>query len=245
MAIIDINCDLGEGSRLTDCDYDKQLMAYIDRCNIACGGHAGSTEIIQVSLQNAAKYKLKIGAHPGYADKANFGRTSLKLDWSQLQDMLLGQLALFFQCASETRVSVEHIKLHGALYNDVEKSPLLATKVVQLIQTHYPQQQLLGLTGACLQQACLAHKQPFLREGFMDRRYKDTGQLTPRSQEGAVLQQPQDVLQQAKQLLRQQPVHTDSGNQLQLEVDSICLHGDTSGALTLARSLKQTRLTGY
>lgn len=244
MPNIDINCDLGEGNKLQDCDYDQQLMAYIHRCNIACGAHAGSAEIMQLSMQNASKHHLKIGAHPGYADKQNFGRRSLDISWSQLQDMLLEQLELFFHCAKKSDATVTHIKLHGALYNDAEQSPALATQIVQLLQQHYPQQQILGLAGGCVQQACQTLQHSFLREGFMDRRYLDSGQLTPRSQPGAVIQQQALVVEQAQQLLKRQPISTNSGHRLHLEVDSICLHGDTPGALELAKSLKQILQAG-
>lgn len=233
----DINCDLGEGSQLADCEHDAQLMALISRCNIACGAHAGSTQIMQRSIYNAQAQGIKIGAHPGYADPQHFGRRSLNLPWSQLRESLLAQLDNFFDLAQSCGAQVEHIKLHGALYNDVESNPSLAMQVAGLIKQHFKGVSLLGIANGCLQTACAELDLTFLREGFIDRRYTDKGLLTPRSQTGAVLTEPEAIVEQALGLIEQQAVLTDSGKRLSIEVDSLCLHGDTPGALNTAQQL--------
>lgn len=236
---VDINCDLGEGATLADCQRDVQIMALIDRCNIACGGHAGNAEIMQQSLQNAAALKLRTGAHPGYADKANFGRVSMLLDWSELEQMLLAQLNEFFTQANRIGVTVSHIKLHGALYNDTEQSPQLAQQITALCQRHYPGVALLGIANGCLQSACKQAQVPFIREGFIDRRYLDNGLLVPRSQPGAVLTEVSEIVEQAVNLAQGKGVICHSGKPLALQVDSLCLHGDSPLALAVAQALKK------
>ena len=121
MKYIDINCDLGEGKSLIDCEHDAMLMPYISSCNIACGGHAGNESIIKQSLLNAQKNGLKIGAHPGYEDKENFGRVSLDIKSEDLVSSIKKQLSLFLNISNQLGISIHHIKFHGALYNDLER----------------------------------------------------------------------------------------------------------------------------
>lgn len=237
--MLEINCDLGEGSTAADCQQDARLMPYIQRVNIACGGHAGNSQTMRLSLQNAKQYRLLIGAHPGYADKANFGRVSPGLDWSHIVLGLQQQLSDFFAIAAQLGCEVNHIKLHGALYNDVEASAELAAHYAQWVAQSYPHVALLGLAGGQLQQACSSNGHLFIAEAFMDRRYLPNGHLMPRREVGSVLEKESEVVQQALAISHGSRVICADGSALSIKADSLCLHGDTPGALALARRLAE------
>jgi len=237
---IDINCDLGEGDKRQDCERDALLMPYLTRCNIACGGHAGNQLTMQQSLINARAHGLKVGAHPGYADKAHFGRRSISLPFNQLSDSLCRQIDQLLALAARENMQLEHIKCHGALYNDAEKSFELSEKLVDLFKNRYPDLAILGLAQGHLQQAAASQQQTFIREGFIDRAYQLNGQLLPRNQAGAVHEESHRAITQALALATRKPLQTVDGQELIVRVDSICLHGDNPQTLAIARKLFST-----
>jgi UPF0271 protein len=234
---IEINCDMGEGLTQHDCEQDALLMPYISRCNIACGGHAGNVFTMTQTLRNAKQYGLKCGAHPGYPDPENFGRVSITISHELLLASVLKQIQQLDNIASELGQTLEHIKLHGALYNDAEKSASLAAVLCQALADHYPYLSLLGLAGGAMQVAAKQHGLTFLREGFMDRAYLGSGQLAPRNLPGAVYQQPHQCIDQVLAMLRKTPLVALDGESLVLEVDTLCLHGDGAIALKLIKTL--------
>jgi UPF0271 protein len=235
---VDINCDLGEGQNIADCVQDALLMPYISRCNIACGGHAGNPLTMQETLRNAQSHGLICGAHPGYADKANFGRTSLSISTSELIESVVAQISELQQQANKLAISLSHVKLHGALYNDAEKSPQLAFNICQMLASLFPQLTVLGLPQGAMQSAAQQHGLVFLREGFMDRAYLGSGQLAPRSQAGSVYENTEQCIAQVIALLNGDEIVTFDNQPLRLQVDSICLHGDSKIAVDLASRLK-------
>jgi 5-oxoprolinase (ATP-hydrolysing) subunit A len=201
MHFVDINCDLGEGQTLDDCAQEAKLMPYISRCNIACGGHAGNTLTMQHTLHNAKQYKLKCGAHPAYPDKANFGRTSLLISSAKLLESLKMQITALQQLAHGMAIDLNHIKLHGALYNDAEKSIELAMMICQMLALDYPHLVVLGLPQGAMRNASQYYGLKFLCEGFMDRAYLGNGQLAPRTHEGAVYQNVEQSIEQVMAML--------------------------------------------
>ncbi|WP_340678093.1 5-oxoprolinase subunit PxpA [Paraglaciecola sp.] len=234
---IDINCDMGEGLSQHDCEQDALLMPYISRCNIACGGHAGNIFTMAQTLNSARHHGLKCGAHPGYPDPDNFGRISIKLSHEQLLDNVLKQIQQLDKIATELGQTLGHIKLHGALYNDAEKSTSLASVLCQALAQDYPNLTVLGLAGGAMQVAAKQHGLTFLREGFMDRAYLVSGQLAPRTLPGAVYQKPQQCIAQVMAILKQTELVTLDGESLLLKVDTLCLHGDSAIALELVKTL--------
>lgn len=240
MPSVDINCDLGEGQSPADCAQDALLMPYLSRCNIACGGHAGSSLTMQQTLQNALQHKLKCGAHPGYPDKANFGRISLTISTGALLESLCAQITALLEQASALDVKLEHVKLHGALYNDAEKSADLARAICRMLALSFPQLSVLGLPQGAMQVAAQQHGLGFMREGFMDRAYLTNGHLAPRSLTGAVYERPKQCIKQVLDILLSQELQTLDKQPLRIEVDSFCLHGDSPIALKLAKSLQTT-----
>lgn len=236
---IDINCDLGEGQTPAEGENDALLMPYISSCNIACGGHAGSLETIEIAIRNALQHQLKVGAHPGYPDPANFGRNSSPLSVNEIVESLRQQLALFQSVVNKNNASLNHIKLHGALYNDVERDRELADVIADYFFTDFPDTHIYGLAQGHFQQVCEAKNLNFIPEGFMDRRYQPDGKLTPRSELHAIITQNEHCIQQAIALAKKQAIETSSGEFISLSVETICLHGDNENALTIARHLHQ------
>lgn len=236
---IDINCDLGEGKFISHCKHDAQIMAYISRCNIACGGHAGSLRSIRLSLQNAQSHDIQAGAHPGYQDSENFGRLSQSLPWFRLRDMLEPQIQLISDIAAQENIILHHIKLHGALYNDTERNPQQADHIAHWVSQHHSHLTVIGLAGGCLEKACAKWNQSFIREGFMDRRYLKNGQLSPRILPDSVINTPEDAISQAMALALGENIPTLDGGILNIPVDTICLHGDNPHSLELASALHQ------
>ena len=237
---IDINCDLGEGYSHQDCQKDALLMPFISSCNIACGGHAGNDLTIRESLLNAEHNGLKIGAHPGYPDKENFGRKSIQLSKVEIEQTLRFQIDKLLDVAEQLQITVQHIKLHGALYNDVEKDPALAFKVATLIQQFYSSKKVLGLAGGELARACSELELDFIAEAFIDRSYQLNGQLTPRNQAGSLITDQQKSIDQAIALATKNSIISIDGYEITPNADSICLHGDNPQALTLIKGISKS-----
>ena len=234
---IDINCDLGEGATASDCAQDARIMRYISRANIACGGHAGNATTMALSLENALKHGVIAGVHPGYPDPENFGRVSLPMETEALIAALNEQIATLSHHATQQGIKLDHLKLHGALYNDAEASDELASGIVRFVHEEFPQLKILGLANAAMEKAAANLGHPFLREGFMDRRYLNHARLAPRALPGSVIETFDDCLLQVLALARGTTFHSIEGEALAFVVDSICLHGDTAGAEKIAREL--------
>ncbi len=236
---IDINCDLGEGSSLLDGDNDALLMPFLSSCNIACGGHAGNLKTIEHSIKNALQHQLKIGAHPGYPDRDSFGRESLGLSVDGVVESLRQQLDLFLGVLNNNNATLNHIKLHGALYNDVEYDRALADVVSDYFVEGFPDVHIVGLAQGQFQKVCENKNIKFIPEGFMDRRYQTNGSLLPRTETGAVITEERQCIQQALALARSQPVVSSTGALISPEVETICVHGDNENALSIIRELHQ------
>lgn len=235
----DINCDLGEDTSVHALAIDAKIMHFISRCNIACGGHAGDLNSMQVSLQNAQQAGIKVGAHPGYADKHHFGRKSLwpGISLYQLLESIEQQISTLCQVAGQCSMTLDHIKLHGALYNDAERDIVLANAIVERVQQAHPSLAILGLANGAMQRACATAKHTFLREGFMDRAYLSTGQLVSRHLPGAIHCEEEEVVTQLLQLVEGGPLRCYDDAELVIQVDSICLHGDHPNALGVAQRI--------
>ncbi len=234
---IDINCDLGEGSTLLDGDNDALLMPFLSSCNIACGGHAGNSITVDYAIKNALQHQLKIGAHPSYPDLESFGRKSLSLSADKVVASLRQQLDLFLIAVNENDAKLNHIKLHGALYNDVEKDRDLANAIADYFSETFPNIHIYGLAQGRFQTVCEDKNLRFIPEGFIDRRYQTDGSLLARSETGAVLTQNNQCIQQALAFAKGQPIVSSTGALISPEVETICLHGDNENALAIAREL--------
>ena len=228
---IDLNCDMGEGETEASAALDRELMQFISSCSIACGGHAGSEHSMRQTAASALNAGLRIGAHPSYPDRENFGRQSMSISESALSAAITEQTAALKAIVTELGGELSFVKPHGALYNDMARDAELTSLVVTTIKAFDPTLKIMGLAGSHCSAICEDLAMPFLGEAFADRRYADDGQLSPRSQDGAVITEPETAVEQIMSIVEQARVESINGKWLPLQAQSICVHSDTPGAL--------------
>jgi len=234
---MDLNADMAEGSGPEGWAADASLLDAVTSANIACGGHAGDAETMRRACDAALERGVRIGAHPGYGDRENFGRTELNLEPDAIVEQVGEQIALLKEIAAEAGGAVTHVKLHGALYHRALRDDELATALAELIAGLASPPVVLAPASGALVDAARARGLRCAAEGFADRAYDAAGLLVARDQPGSVLVQ-NDALAQAILLAREGKVVANDGTQLEVEVDSLCVHGDTPGALELALALR-------
>ncbi len=220
----EINCDLGEGI-----PNEKELFPLIDTASIACGGHFGDENTISESIALALEYEKKIGAHPSYPDQKNFGRKTMKISDKDLQKSILIQLLKFEQLAEKAGLPMDHIKFHGALYNDASANPELADRLTDFIANHFHNTPLFTSPHSQLEKYAMQKGLRNRTEVFGDRRYLDNYQLLPRSVFGSHMITEAEISPQLKTLLGRGYVLSDLGKKLKLKPDTICFHGDNPG----------------
>lgn len=229
---MDINCDLGEGFGC-----EEAILPFINSANIACGLHAGSPTEMANTVELAKKLGVKVGAHPSWNDRANFGRTVQHLAPAEIIALISYQLGALDAICRQANYPMIHVKPHGALYNQAGTDPLIAKAIIDAIQTFNPLLHLFALSNSTLaklgREAGLIVKE----EAFADRRYTSNGQLAPRSFANSVLTDRDDVLEQVDLLVRSQQVYTTENTTLKLHADTICIHGDGPTALELAKAV--------
>ncbi len=230
--MIDLNADLGEG-----CGNDAEIMKYISSCNIACGGHTGDETSMREAMQLAKLNHVRIGAHPSYPDKENFGRASLDISATDLEESLRDQLQTIKRVASELGVPIVHVKPHGALYNDAASSEHLSWNIINVSRDVLPQAAIMGPPNSQLQKVAHAQSRKFIAEGFADRRYLQDGTLTPRSLGNAVITEIEALKTQALAMAQGNPLSCEGGKNITLDIDTICLHGDNASAIENAKQV--------
>ena len=228
---IDLNCDMGEGETDASAALDRELMRFISSCSIACGGHAGSEHTMRRTAASALDAGLRIGAHPSYPDRENFGRQSMSISASALSVAITEQTAALKAIVTELGGELSFVKPHGALYNDMARDAELTSLIVTTIKEFDPTLKIMGLAGSHCRAICEDLAIPFLGEAFADRRYADDGQLSPRSQIGAVITEPETAVTQILSIVEHARVESINGKWLPLQAQSICVHSDTPGAL--------------
>ena len=228
---IDFNVDVGEGI-----GNEAQIIPLVSSVNIACGGHAGDEKIIKEVLTLAKIHNVRVGAHPSFPDKANFGRVPMNISFSDLSLSLKNQIDLLEVVANEELVDITYIKPHGALYHLACNEREFAQLLIELAGRRYS---LMGLPNSLLQELCASNGVDFIKEGFSDRAYESNGDLRKRSLEGSVLSDISDVSKQVFDLIKGK-ITSFSGESLNLNIDSICFHGDHDGAEKLIKEVVQT-----
>jgi UPF0271 protein len=218
---IDLNADVGE-----ECGQDIPLMQCITSANIACGAHAGNRAVMQETVLLARDFGVSIGAHPGYEDRENFGRKAVQLSMEKITDLIKKQVTLLAEVAMHAGICLRHVKPHGALYNVAVKNRDIADAIVKGVASVDRNLIVLGLPGSELVAAAEAGGLRAAREAFADRAYRDDGTLVPRSESGAIIHDPTEVLTRVVPMARRS------------DIDTICVHGDTPGAAQLASRIR-------
>ena len=232
-AVIDLNCDLGEGGGA-----DAALLPLITSVNIACGAHAGDEATMRATVQAALRHGVAIGAHPGFADREQFGRRELVLSFSEIVTLVRDQVEALQTIAAAEGTRLSHVKPHGALYNLAAHDRVVAEAIAEAVARVDDRLWLYGLAGGQLLEAGRAHGLRVASEVFADRTYQADGSLTPRDRPGAVLGQVVDVVAQVVRLVREGRVRTSTGEDVSVVADTVCLHGDGAGALAFASGVR-------
>ena len=225
---IDINCDVGEGVA-----HEDLLFPHISSCSIACGGHTGNTDSIKAAALLAKKHMVKIGAHPSYPDTINFGRKVIDITDQELQDSVSAQLDEFTRVIVEEGLLMNHIKPHGALYNQIAKNKRLAVVFLEAIEAYRAEAMLYAPFGSQVAEEANRRGFRIKYEAFGDRNYNDDLSLVSRTQSNALIESPEVVAEHLYRMIAEKHVKTISGKKVALRANTFCIHGDTSSALEI------------
>lgn len=235
---VDLNSDMGEGFGPWTMGDDAALLGVISSANIACGMHAGDPDVMAATMQMAQGAGVGIGAHPGFADLKGFGRRRQHLPRAELANLLRYQFGAAQAVALGAGARVRHLKLHGALSNMSCEDIEMARWCYDAVLSVDPQVIIMVLAGTAQQRAVEALGCRWASEIFADRAYNDDATLVDRALPGAVIHDPAHAAERMREMLRAEAIITASGAHLDVPIDTICLHGDTPGAVTMARAVR-------
>lgn len=240
MARIDLNSDLGEGYGAWTMGDDAAMLAVVSSANVACGFHAGDPAGILSTLREAAARGVAVGAHVGYPDRVGFGRRPMDVAPADLEADVIYQIGALQGLARAAGTRVSYVKPHGALYNTIAHDARQAAAVIAGVRAVDPSLVLMGLAGAPVLAQAQAAGLAVMAEAFADRAYQPDGQLVSRREAGAVLHDPALVAARMLRLATEGVIETVDGSSLRLEAGSICVHGDSPGAVAMARQIRET-----
>lgn len=235
---IDLNCDLGESFGAWRMGDDDNAMRHISSANIACGLHAGDPTTMRATVAAAVRYKVAIGAHPSLPDLQGFGRREMQVSPAEVHAMVLYQIGALSAFATAAGARLRHVKPHGALYNMSARDPAIADAIAEAVSGFDAGLILVGLSGSESIKAAERRGLHAANEVFADRRYRADGSLMPRSLPGAVIDDMDHAVAQALDLATRGEVVADDGSLVQVQADTLCLHGDRADAADFARRLR-------
>jgi len=239
---IDLNSDLGEMPDPQSVARDIEILSVVTSCNIACGGHAGDGQSMQTMVEQAVIKDVRIGAHPSYPDRENFGRKTIKMDDITLHQSLTEQIKSLAVIALKLEAKVTYVKPHGALYNDCTNDKDLAALIVDIVKEIDPSLSIMGLAHSHIEKAALNNDINFISEAFIDRRYTSDARLVSRTNQGAVITDIYKQKEQAIALAKGNEIYCNDDSQIAISAQSLCMHSDTPNALQNAIMIKQCLL---
>lgn len=229
---LEINCDLGEGL-----SNDALLMPFLGSCNIACGGHAGDKETMETTIALAKKHQVKVGAHPSFPDRENFGRKFIDIPDAELKQSLIDQIRLFQYVANKHGLPIHHIKPHGALYNLAAKDPKTSQLITSIMVEHFPETALYCPPFSEMEKSAKAKGIKVVREVFADRHYNPDLSLVARCHPNASIQDAAEAAAHVQDMMFRHRIKTMDGQFLPIEADTICIHGDNPNALAILKAI--------
>ena len=238
MMRIDLNADVGESFGAYSIGDDAGLMTSVTSANVAAGFHAGDPTVLRATVRLAKASGVAVGAHPGFPDLIGFGRRDLHVTPSEAEDLVLYQVAAVAGVAAAEGIRLQHVKPHGALYNLAARDGSIAAAIARAVAAFDSSLLLFGPPGSRLLEAARAAGLGVAAEAFVDRAYRPDATLVPRSEAGAVIHEPTTVLDRARRLVKDAVVMAVDGSPLMLAADTLCIHGDTPGASTLAAHVR-------
>ena len=238
MTAIDLNSDVGESFGRWTLGDDAAMFHSVSSANVACGFHAGDPSVIRRTCREAAAAGVAIGAHVGYRDLAGFGRRFLDISPGELADDVVYQIGALQALVSVEGARVQYVKPHGGLYNAIVAHTAQAQAVVDAVKSVDPSLPIMGLPGSKVLRLAEAAGLRAVTEAFADRAYNPDGSLVSRSIPGAVLEDPDQVAEHVLRMVTESAVRTIDGSVLKIRAESICVHGDSPGAVAMATAVK-------
>ena len=235
---MDINCDMGEIPRLLKNNVYSDLMDHVTSINLACGGHAGDVSMMRKLVRIAKRKNVRIGAHPSYPDRENFGRLELEMDPEELLRSICEQVRSLIRVAEEESVSISHIKPHGALYNQAAKDTHLARVIGNAVDRVSPDLDIMCLSGSLMVKILEDMGLKVVQEAFADRTYERDGGLRDRGSDRALITDPQKAADQARSIIEDKKIITFDGSEISLEAQTLCVHSDTPNAIAIAQEVR-------
>ena len=236
---ININCDLGESSKLHSTKNDTLLLEIVNSANIACGYHAGDRPTMEKTVEISKKNNVSIGAHPSFKDPENFGRKRLNLPSNEIKKLVIDQINILSNVANNKGMKVTHVKPHGALNNMACENYDLAKVLSEAIIQVNKELIFLVPTGSQMEKAGKKLGMKIAAEIFADRNYEDDGNLVSRSKDNAMITDPEAAKEHVIKMVENQTLNCYSGKQIPCEIDSICVHGDGENAVSTAKEIKE------
>jgi 5-oxoprolinase (ATP-hydrolysing) subunit A len=240
MTTIDLNCDLGEGFGAWEMGNDPAMIELATSVNVACGFHAGDPDIMRHTVELAKARGVSVGAHPGYRDLHGFGRRPMPgLKSSEIENLIAYQIGALQAIATSAGYKVTHVKAHGAISNVACEDDMTARAIANGIKAVDPNLIFVVLANSKLVQAGEAANLPMVHEVFADRAYGDDGLLVSRKKPGAVLHDPKEIADRVVRMVQDGGVVSVTGKSIKMRTDTVCIHGDTPGAVEIGRSVRQ------
>ncbi len=241
---VDLNADVGESYGVYQLGHDSLLVPAITSASVACGFHAGDPGIMRATVELARRHGVAVGAHPGFPDLQGFGRRDLRASPRDVEDLVLYQIGALGALAAAQGVRLQHVKPHGALYNRAVYDRDVADAIARAAAAFDERVILFGLPGSALLDAGQRAGLRTASEAFADRAYRADGTLSPRDEAGSVIHDPDVVVARVLEMVHHRVVTATDGTRVGLEVDTVCVHGDTPGAAALATRLREALVEG-
>ncbi|MFW5872422.1 MAG: 5-oxoprolinase subunit PxpA, partial [bacterium] len=238
--MIDLNCDMGESFGNYKIGQDEKVIQYITSSNIACGFHAGDPNVMRFTVKLAKKNQVAIGAHPGFPDLMGFGRRNMDINPEELKNLIIYQIGALKAIARSEGMVMQHVKPHGALYNMMANDELLGKAIVEAILSVDKDLILVALAKSKIIELARKLGLKIAREGFADRAYNSDGTLVKRSISGSVFHDAEIIARRVLRMVKKQEIESIAGKIINLNVDTVCLHGDNKNALEVIGEIRKT-----
>ena len=240
---MDLNADLGESFGAWTLGDDARLVEHLTSANLACGFHAGDFRVMEATVALCRDAGVAVGAQPGYPDLLGFGRRPMPFEPSEVESLVRYQIGALEAFCRAAGVEMQHVKPHGALYNQAAADPALARAIAAAVAGFSRDLALFGLASSeSMRSAATDAGLRFIPEAFADRRYLPDGSLQPRTEEGSVIHDPEAAAGQARMIATEGAVVAVDGSRVSISAESICCHGDTPGAVVIAAAVRSALL---
>lgn len=238
MLSIDLNCDMGEGFGVYSLGYDEEAMPHVSSINVACGFHASDPSNMWKTIRLAKKYGVAVGAHPAFPDLVGFGRRSMAASMEEIKADVIYQVGALWAFCQAEGIKMQHVKVHGAMYNQAEKDINVAIAIAEAIKTIDPNLYMLCLGNSTMVEGAKQAGVKYVEEAFADRAYTAQGTLVPRKQAGSVIHDVNLVADRVLLMVKNKQVTAIDGSVIPISAQTICVHGDTPGAVDMIKAIR-------